>query len=119
MSSTLVATVSLLILSNLFMTVAWYGHLRFTSYPLWLAVLASWSIALFEYCLQVPANRIGYQAFSAYHLKTLQEIITLLVFIVFAEVYLGEGLKPKHLAGFVLLALAAWTMFQDWYGLEW
>ena len=119
MSSTLVATVSLLILSNLFMTVAWYGHLRFTSYPLWLAVLASWGIAFFEYCLQVPANRIGYQAFSAYHLKTLQEIITLSVFIVFAEVYLGEGLKPKHLAGFVLLALAAWTIFQDWYGLEW
>jgi uncharacterized protein len=119
MSSTLVATVSLLILSNLFMTVAWYGHLRFTSYPLWLAVLASWGIALFEYCLQVPANRIGYQAFSAYHLKTLQEIITLSVFIVFAEVYLGEGLKPKHLAGFVLLALAAWTIFQDWYGLKW
>ncbi len=119
MSSTLVATVSLLILSNLFMTVAWYGHLRFTSDPLWLAVLASWGIALFEYCLQVPANRIGYQAFSAYHLKTLQEIITLSVFIVFAEVYLGEGLKPKHLAGFVLLALAAWTIFQDWYGLEW
>lgn len=119
MSSTLVATVSLLVLSNLFMTVAWYGHLRFTSYPLWLAVLASWGIAFFEYCLQVPANRIGYQAFSAYHLKTLQEIITLSVFIVFAEVYLGEGLKPKHLAGFVLLALAAWTIFQDWYGLEW
>jgi uncharacterized protein len=119
MSSTLVATVSLLILSNIFMTVAWYGHLRFTNYPLWLAVLASWGIALFEYCLQVPANRIGYQAFSAYHLKTLQEIITLSVFIVFAEVYLGEGLKPKHLAGFVLLALAAWTIFQDWYGLKW
>ena len=119
MSSTLVAIVSLLVLSNLFMTVAWYGHLRFTSYPLWLAVLASWGIAFFEYCLQVPANRIGYQAFSAYHLKTLQEIITLSLFIVFAEVYLGEGLKPKHLAGFVLLALAAWTIFQDWYGLEW
>ena len=119
MSSTLVAIVSLLVLSNLFMTVAWYGHLRFTSYPLWLAVLASWGIAFFEYCLQVPANRIGYQAFSAYHLKTLQEIITLSVFIVFAEVYLGEGLKPKHLAGFVLLVLAAWTIFQDWYGLEW
>ncbi|MEP7153536.1 MAG: DMT family protein [Nitrospira sp.] len=119
MSSTLVATVALLSLSNLFMTLAWYGHLRFTSYPLWLAVMASWGIAFFEYCLQVPANRIGYQAFSAYQLKTLQEIITLSVFIVFAEVYLGEGLKPKHLAGFVLLALAAWTIFQDRYGLEW
>lgn len=119
MSSTLVATVALLSLSNLFMTLAWYGHLRFTSYPLWLAVMASWGIAFFEYCLQVPANRIGYQAFSAYQLKTLQEIITLSVFIVFAEVYLGEGLKPKHLTGFVLLALAAWTIFQDRYGLEW
>ncbi len=119
MSSTLVATVALLMLSNLFMTLAWYGHLRFTSYPLWLAVMASWGIAFFEYCLQVPANRIGYQAFSAYQLKTLQEIITLSVFIVFAEVYLGEGLKPKNLAGFALLALAAWTIFQDRYGLEW
>ena len=119
MSSTLAATVTLLILSNLFMTLAWYGHLRFTSYPLWVAVMASWGIAFFEYCLQVPANRIGYQGFSAYQLKTLQEIITLSVFIVFAEVYLGEGLKPKHLAGFALLALAAWTIFQDWYGLEW
>ena len=119
MTSTLFATVALLILSNLFMTLAWYGHLRFTSSPLWLAVLASWGVAFFEYCLQVPANRIGYHAFSAYQLKTLQEIITLLVFIVFAELYLGEGLKPKHVAGFILLALAAWTIFQDGYGLDW
>lgn len=116
---TLLSTVSLLILSNLFMTVAWYGHLRFMMLPLWLAVMASWGIAFFEYCLQVPANRIGYQAFSAYQLKTIQEIITLTVFIVFAEVYLGEGLKPKHIAGFMLLALAAWTIFQNEYGLEW
>ena len=119
MTSTFLTTVGLLILSNLFMTLAWYGHLRFAGSPLWLAVSASWGVALFEYCLQVPANRIGYQVFSAYQLKTLQEIITLSVFIVFAEVYLGEGLKPKHLAGFVLLGLAAWTIFQDLYGLEW
>lgn len=119
MTSTLFATVGLLILSNIFMTLAWYGHLRFTSSPLWLAVSASWGVAFFEYCLQVPANRIGYQAFSAYQLKTLQEIITLSVFILFAEMYLGEGLKPKHVAGFALLALAAWTIFQDEYGLEW
>jgi uncharacterized protein (DUF486 family) len=119
MTSTLFATVGLLILSNLFMTIAWYGHLRFTSSPLWLAVVVSWSIALFEYCLQVPANRIGFQVFSAYQLKTLQEIITLVVFIVFAELYLGEGLKPKHVVGFVLLGCAAWTIFQDRYGLEW
>jgi uncharacterized protein (DUF486 family) len=116
---TLLSTVALLIFSNLFMTVAWYGHLRFMTLPLWLAVMGSWGIAFFEYCLQVPANRLGYQAFSAYQLKTIQEIITLTVFIVFAEVYLGEGLKPKHLTGFILLAIAAWTIFQNDYGLEW
>lgn len=116
---TLLSTVALLILSNLFMTAAWYGHLRFMTLPLWLAVMGSWGIAFFEYCLQIPANRLGYQAFSAYQLKTIQEIITLTVFIVFAEVYLGEGLKPKHLTGFILLAIAAWTIFQNDYGLEW
>lgn len=119
MSSTFMATVGLLIFSNLFMTLAWYGHLRFTSLPLWLAVLASWGLAFFEYCLQVPANRIGYQAFSGYELKTLQEVITLSMLIIFAEMYLGEGLKPKHLAGFALLGLAAWTIFQDLYGVDW
>jgi len=112
-------TVTLLICSNVFMTVAWYGHLRFISLPLWLAVVASWSLAFFEYCLQVPANRIGYQTLSAYELKTLQEVITLTVFILFAQTYLGEGLRPKHLVGFVFLALAAWTVFQDHYGLDW
>jgi uncharacterized protein (DUF486 family) len=101
------------------MTVAWYGHLRFMTLPLWLAVLASWSLAFFEYCFQVPANRIGYQTLSAYELKTLQEVITLTVFILFAQIYLGEGLRPKHLAAFVLLVLAAWTVFQTHYGLEW
>jgi len=116
---TLLTTVSLLILSNVFMTFAWYGHLRFMTLPLWLAVIASWGIAFFEYCFQVPANRIGYHTLSAYQLKTIQEVITLTVFIVFAEVYLGEGFKPKHMAGFILLALAAWTIFQKDYGLEW
>ena len=104
------------------MTVAWYGHLthaRFKSAALWVVVLASWLIALFEYCFQVPANRIGYPALSAYQLKTIQEVITLTVFVVFAEMYLGEGLKPKHMAGFILLALAAWTIFQNDYGVEW
>lgn len=116
---TLLTTVSLLILSNVFMTVAWYGHLRFMTLPLWLTVIASWGIAFFEYCFQVPANRLGYHTLSAYQLKTIQEVITLTVFIVFAEMYLGEGLKPKHMAGFILLALAAWTIFQNDYGLEW
>ena len=116
---TVLLTVSLLIFSNIFMTAAWYGHLRFMDRPLWLIVLASWGVALFEYCLQVPANRIGYHTLSAFQLKTLQEVITLTVFILFAQIYLDESLKPKHLAGFVLLALAAWTVFQDHYGLEW
>jgi uncharacterized protein (DUF486 family) len=115
---TLLTTISLLILSNVFMTFAWYGHLRFMTWPLWLAVIASWGIAFFEYCFQVPANRIGYHTLSAYQLKTIQ-VITLTVFIVFAEVYLGEGLKPKHMAGFMLLALAAWTIFQNEYGMDW
>lgn len=73
---TLLTTVSLLVLSNAFMTLAWYGHLRFLSVPLWVAILGSWGIALIEYCFQVPANRLGYHAFSAYELKTIQEIIT-------------------------------------------
>lgn len=92
-------TVGLLILSNVFMTVAWYGHLRFISLPLWTAVLMSWGVAFFEYCLQVPANRIGYTAVSAYHLKTIQEIVTLTVFVLFAQIYLGEGLKPSMRPG--------------------
>jgi uncharacterized protein (DUF486 family) len=116
---TFLQTVTLLILSNIFMTFAWYGHLRFMNLPLWLAVVASWSVAFFEYCLQVPANRIGYHTLTAYQLKTLQEVITLTVFILFAHIYMGEGLRPKHLAGFVLLVLAAWAVFQDHYGLEW
>lgn len=112
-------TLLLLTLSNVFMTVAWYGHLRFMSSPLWVAVLASWGVAFFEYCLQVPANRIGYGAFQVYHLKTIQEIITLTVFVVFAQVYFGEGLRPKHVAGFALLVIAAWFVFQEQYGMEW
>lgn len=112
-------TVLLLIFSNIFMTLAWYGHLRYVALPLWTVVLASWGLAFFEYCLQVPANRIGYAALPVYQLKTIQEIITLTVFVVFAQAYLGEGLKPKYVAGFALLALAAWTVFQEQYGMEW
>ena len=119
MTGSLVLTITLLIFSNIFMTIAWYGHLRFMTLPIWLAILASWGVAFFEYSLQVPANRIGYSSLSAYDLKTLQEVITLSVFVVFAQVYLGEGLKPKHLAGFALLVLAAWTVFQDRFGMEW
>jgi uncharacterized protein (DUF486 family) len=107
------ATIALLVASNLFMTLAWYGHLRFRGLALWQAVLVSWGLAFFEYCLQVPANRLGYRTLSAYHLKTLQEIITLVVFVLFAQGYLGEGIRPKHVAGFLLLMAAAWVIFQD------
>jgi uncharacterized protein len=112
-------TIALLFGSNLFMTIAWYGHLHFTERPLWLAILASWCLALFEYCLQVPANRMGYLSLTGYQLKTIQEVITLTVFILFAYVYLGEQLRPKHVVGFALLMGAAWVIFQDRFALEW
>jgi uncharacterized protein len=106
-------TVLLLCGSNLFMTVAWYGHLKYSDRPLWLVVLAAWCIAFFEYCLQVPANRIGYQAFTAGQLKTIQEVITLLVFAGFSVVYLGEPLTWRHLGAFVCLVGAVLFMFAD------
>ncbi len=93
----------LLTTSNLFMTFAWYGHLKFKSAPLWLAVLASWGIAFFEYCLMVPANRWGHANYSATQLKIMQEVITLTVFAGFAVLYLGEKLRWNHLAAFVCL----------------
>lgn len=102
----------LLLASNVFMTMAWYGHLRFKKAPIVVAVLASWGIALFEYCLQVPANRIGYRALSAYQLKILQECITLLVFIVFAGLWLGEGFSVKYLASFGLIVAAVVVAFR-------
>ena len=103
----------LLLASNAFMTVAWYGHLRFKKAPLLVAILASWGIAFFEYCLQVPANRIGYRAsLSAYQLKILQEAITLLVFMVFAAFWLGEGIQPKYLASFGLIVAAVVVAFR-------
>jgi len=101
-----VTTVLLLIASNVFMTAAWYGHLRHRDVPLWQAVLASWGIAFFEYCLQVPANRIGYGRFSAFELKIIQEILTLLVFTGFAIAWLGERPRWNHLVAFVLIAAA-------------
>ena len=103
--------VLLLIGSNLFMTVAWYGHLRFTDRPLMLVVLASWGIAFFEYWLQVPANRWGHAVYSAPQLKGLQEVITLLMFAAFSATYLGEPLKWNHWAGFGLIVAAAVLIF--------
>ena len=103
----------LLLLSNLFMTVAWYGHLRFKTAPMLVAVFASWGIALFEYLLQVPANRIGYRAsMSAYQLKVLQEGITLVVFMLFAWLWLGEGLQPKYVVSFGLIVAAVVVAFR-------
>ena len=108
-------TFLLLLASNVFMTAAWYGHLRHRESPLWLAVLVSWGIALFEYCLQVPANRIGYEAgLSAAKLKTMQEVITLVVFVVFAHYYLNEPLRWNVAVGFALIAAGAGFVFKPW-----
>jgi uncharacterized protein (DUF486 family) len=96
-------TIVLLLASNVFMTAAWYGHLRFRDKPLLSVILVSWGIAFFEYCLQVPANRLGYGRFTAYQLKILQECITLGVFVGFAALYLGESVRWNHVAAFVCL----------------
>ncbi|MGH8080140.1 MAG: DMT family protein [Lysobacter sp.] len=103
----------LLLGSNIFMTFAWYGHLKYKSSPLMIAIAVSWGIALFEYCLQVPANRMGSAVYSAPQLKGMQEVITLLVFAGFSVWYLGEPLKWNHWAGFGLIVVAAWLIFLD------
>ncbi len=105
-------TIALLFVSNIFMTFAWYGHLKYKSSPLWIAIFASWFIAFFEYCLQVPANRIGHHQFSAAQLKTIQEVITLVVFSVFSVVYLKEGLKWNHIIGFLMIIIAVAVIFK-------
>jgi uncharacterized protein (DUF486 family) len=109
-----IAPIVLLCASNVFMTFAWYGQLKFPAAPLWTVVLAGWGIAFFEYCLAVPANRIGYTVYSGAQLKTMQEIITLLVFGVFSVTYLGETLKWNHLAAFGCLVAAAVFAFHEW-----
>ena len=106
--------VGLLILSNIFMMFAWYGHLKFKSAPLWMVILISWAIAFFEYCLQVPANRIGHNYWDAAHLKTLQEVITLSVFVVFSLLYLKEEFKWNYAVGFGLMILAVFFVFKKW-----
>lgn len=107
-------TILLLVLSNLFMTVAWYGHLKHKDAPLWAVVLISWGIAFFEYCFQVPANRIGHGTFTAAQLKTIQEVITLLVFCVFSCVYLKEELRWNTLVGFACMVGAVFFVFKKW-----
>ena len=107
-----VLPVLLLIASNVFMTFAWYGHLKFKTSPLWIAVMASWSIAFVEYWFAVPANRIGHAVYSAAELKTIQEVVTLSVFAVFSVLYLKEAITWNHLAGFALISLGAALMFR-------
>jgi len=107
-------TIALLIASNVFMTIAWYGHLRFKSVALWKVILISWLIALVEYCFQVPANRFGHGQFNAAQLKTIQEAITLVVFAVFSVVYLGEQLKWNYAVGFLMIVGAVFFVFKRW-----
>ncbi len=108
------ATIGLLLVSNIFMTFAWYGHLKYRSSPLLLAIIVSWGIAFAEYCFQVPANRIGYGQFTGAQLKTIQEVITLVVFSVFSVVYLKEHLRWNYLVGFGLIVAAVFFIFKKW-----
>jgi len=104
----------LLFISNIFMTFAWYGHLKYKNTILWAVILVSWVIALFEYCFQVPANRIGHEVYSAAQLKTIQEIITLVVFSGFSVWYLREEFRWNYLVGFIFIILAAFFIFKKW-----
>ena len=109
-----VVTIGLLLASNVFMTFAWYGHLKFKTAPLVTVIAISWGIALFEYILQVPANRIGHTHFSAAELKTIQEIITLAVFAIFSVFYLKEPLSWNHAVGFAFIAAGGFFIFHKW-----
>jgi uncharacterized protein (DUF486 family) len=109
-----VITIGLLLVSNIFMTFAWYGHLRFKTAPLLVVIFVSWGIAFFEYLLMVPANRLGHGHFSAAELKTIQEVITLAVFGVFSVFFLKEPLTWNHILGFSFIALGAFFIFHKW-----
>lgn len=104
----------LLTVSNVFMTFAWYGHLKFKSTALWIVILVSWGIAFAEYCFQVPANRIGHEFFSAAQLKVIQEVITLIVFSLFSVLYLKEEFRWNYLVGFLFIILAVFFIFKKW-----
>jgi len=106
-------TIVLLVLSNVFMTFAWYGHLKFKSSPLWKVILVSWLIAFVEYCFQVPANRWGHGQFTAAQLKLMQEVITLVVFCAFSILYLNEQFKWNYLVSFGFILGAVFFMFRD------
>jgi uncharacterized protein len=104
----------MLLASNVFMTLAWYGHLRFKESPLFLVIVVAWGIAFIEYCLAVPANRWGSAVYTTAQLKTMQEVITLVVFAVFSVVYLKEAISWNHIVGFALIAAGAFFVFQKW-----
>ncbi len=108
------STVILLTISNIFMTIAWYGHLKFKRVALWKVILISWLIAFVEYCFQVPANRWGHQTFTAAQLKLMQEVITLVVFCGFSILYLKEPLKWNYLVGFSFIVAAVFFVFKEW-----
>lgn len=107
-------TVILLTISNIFMTIAWYGHLKYKNSPLWIVILVSWGIAFVEYCFQVPANRIGSYQFSTAQLKVMQEVITLVVFSIFSILYLKEPLKWNYIVGFLFMVGAVFFVFKKW-----
>ncbi|MBI5555789.1 MAG: DMT family protein [Elusimicrobia bacterium] len=107
-------TILLLIVSNVFMTFAWYGHLKYKSSPLWIVIIVSWLIAFFEYCFQVPANRIGSYQYTTAQLKTIQEVITLVVFSVFSIIYLKEDFRWNYLVGFGFIIAAVFFIFKKW-----
>lgn len=110
----MLAPIVLLFCSNVFMTFAWYGQLKYPAAPLWAVIPISWGIAFFEYCLAVPANRIGHQVYSVAQLKTMQEVITLLVFGVFSVTFLGEAIRWNQMVAFGFLVLAAYFSFNKW-----
>jgi uncharacterized protein len=112
LTSAYVLPIIMLVASNVFMTFAWYGHLNYTSKPLWMAVMVSWGIAFFEYWLAVPANRIGYQVYSAAELKTIQEVITFAVFALFSVFFLKQAITVNHLIGFSFIAVGAFFVFR-------
>jgi len=107
-------TIILLTISNIFMTIAWYGHLKYKHTSVFKVIVISWLIAFLEYCFQVPANRIGHYQFSAAQLKTIQEVITLIIFCIFSVVYLKEDLKWNYLVGFAMIIGATFFIFKEW-----
>ncbi len=104
----------LLTISNVFMTFAWYGHLRHKNSALWVVILVSWLIAFFEYCFQVPANRFGHEVYNVVQLKTIQEVITLVIFSIFSVAYLKEQFRWNYLVGFIFIVLAVFFIFKKW-----